>query len=187
MGLGLKNGKSLGVLFKTIKNFQKKKKLKGYIIDVRNNPGGLLAKAISITDFFLDDGEIVSTKGRKLVESRRFFAKKGDGTQGKPIIVMTNTGSASASEILSGALKDHKRAIILGEKTYGKGSVQSIIPLKNGGGMRLTISKYYLPSGKSISGVGVIPDIFIEEKGDDFKINSLTDNQLNYAIDLLKS
>ena len=174
-------------LFKRIKNFQKENEIKGYIIDVRNNPGGLLTQAISITDFFLDDGEIVSTKGRKLVESRRFFARKGDGTQGKPIIVITNTGSASASEILSGALKDHKRAIILGEKTYGKGSVQSIIPLKNGGGMRLTISKYYLPSGKSISGVGVIPDIFIEEEGDNFKIDSLTDNQLNYAIDLLKS
>ena len=174
-------------LFKTIKSFQKENEIKGYIIDVRNNPGGLLTQAISITDFFLDDGEIVSTKGRKLVESRRFFARKGDGTQGKPIIVITNTGSASASEILSGALKDHKRAIILGEKTYGKGSVQSIIPLKNGGGMRLTISKYYLPSGKSISGVGVTPDIFIEEEGDNFKIDSLTDNQLNYAIDLLKS
>mgnify|MGYP001298952518 CR=1 FL=1 len=174
-------------LSKKIKSFQKENEIKGYIIDVRNNPGGLLTQAISITDFFLDDGEIVSTKGRKLVESRRFFARKGDGTQGKPIIVITNTGSASASEILSGALKDHKRAIILGEKTYGKGSVQSIIPLKNGGGMRLTISKYYLPSGKSISGVGVTPDIFIEEEGDNFKIDSLTDNQLNYAIDLLKS
>ena len=144
-------------------------------------------QAISITDFFLDDGEIVSTKGRRIIESRRFFAKKGDGINGKPIIVLTNTGSASASEILSGALKDHKRAIILGSPTYGKGSVQSIIPLKNGGGMRLTISKYYLPSGKSISEVGVMPDIIVEEKGEDFKINTKTDNQLNYAVDLLSS
>ena len=146
-----------------------------------------MSQAISITDFFLDDGEIVSTKGRRIIESRRFFAKKGDGINGKPIIVLTNTGSASASEILSGALKDHKRAIILGSPTYGKGSVQSIIPLKNGGGMRLTISKYYLPSGKSISEVGVTPDIIVEEKGEDFKINTKTDNQLNYAVDLLSS
>ena len=160
--------------------------MKGYIIDLRNNPGGLLTQAISITDFFLDYGEIVSTKGRKITETRRFFAKKGDGIDGKPIIIITNIGSASASEILSGALKDHKRAIVLGERTYGKGSVQSIIPLRNGGGMRLTISKYYLPSGKSISDVGVTPDIFIEE-GKDFIINSKTDNQLNYAIKLLNS
>ena len=100
---------------------------------------------------------------------------------------MVNNGSASASEILAGALQDHKRAIILGENTYGKGSVQSIIPLRNGGGMRLTISKYYLPSGKSISNIGVTPDIIIEEKGEDFKINTNTDNQLSYAINLLKT
>jgi len=159
----------------------------GYIIDLRNNPGGLLTQAVNITDFFLDNGEIVSTKGRKLIETRKFFAKRGDGIKGKPIIVLINGGSASASEIFAGALKDHKRAIILGENTYGKGSVQSIIPLKNGGGMRLTISKYYLPSGKSISDVGVIPDIFVEEAGDDFKINTKTDNQLNYAINLFVS
>jgi len=120
-----------------------------------------------------------------LMENRRFFAKKGDAVNGKPIIVMINGGSASASEIFAGALKDHKRAIILGENTYGKGSVQSIIPLKNGGGMRLTISKYYLPSGKSISDVGVVPDIFIEEEDDNFEIDTKTDNQLNYAINLL--
>ena len=106
-------------LIKTIKNFENKKKITGYIIDLRNNPGGLLTQAISITDFFLDDGEIVSTKGRKVSETRRFFARKGDGIKGKPIIVITNNGSASASEILAGALKDHKRAIILGESTYG--------------------------------------------------------------------
>ena len=174
-------------LFEKINNFEKKKKLTGYILDLRNNPGGLLTQAISITDFFLDDGEIVSTKGRKISETRRFFSVKGDGINGKPLIVITNNGSASASEIVSGALKDHKRAIILGEKTYGKGSVQSIIPLKNGGGLRLTISKYYLPSGKSISEVGVLPDIFVEEIGKDFKINTDTDNQLKYAVDLLKS
>jgi carboxyl-terminal processing protease len=174
-------------LSKKIKEFEKKDNLLGYIIDLRNNPGGLLTQAISITDFFLDDGEIVSTKGRKVIETRKFFARKGDGINGKPIIVLINKGSASASEILAGALKDHKRAIILGENTYGKGSVQSIIPLKNGGGMRLTISKYYLPSGKSISEVGVTPDIFVEEEGEKFKINSETDNQLNYAINLFKS
>jgi len=174
-------------LFKSIKGFERNNKLNGYILDLRNNPGGLLNQAISITDFFLDDGEIVSTKGRKISETRRFFSKKGDGINGKPLIVIINNGSASASEIVSGALKDHKRAIILGESTYGKGSVQSIIPLKNGGGIRLTISKYYLPSGKSISKVGVLPDIFVEETGDNFKINSKTDNQLKYAVNLLKS
>jgi len=173
-------------LFEKINNFEKKKKLTGYILDLRNNPGGLLTQAISITDFFLNDGEIVSTKGRKISETRRFFSRKGDGINGKPLIVITNNGSASASEIVSGALKDHKRAIILGEKTYGKGSVQSIIRLKNGGGLRLTISKYYLPSGKSISEVGVLPDIFVEEIGKDFKINTDTDNQLKYAVDLFK-
>ena len=174
-------------LFKKINNFEKKNKLTGYILDLRNNPGGLLNQAISITNFFLDDGEIVSTKGRKISETRRFFSKKGDGINGKPLIVITNNGSASASEIVSGALKDHKRAIILGERTYGKGSVQSIIPLKNGGGLRLTISKYYLPSGKSISEIGVLPDIFVEELGKDFKIDTKTDNQLKYAVNLLKS
>ena len=146
-----------------IKKFEKNSKIKGYLLDLRNNPGGLLTQAINITDFFLNDGEIVSTKGRKISETRKFFARKGDEINGKPIIVLINNGSASASEIFAGALKDHKRAIILGENSYGKGSVQSIIPLKNGGGMRLTISKYYLPSGKSISEVGVTPDIYVEE------------------------
>ena len=182
------NEKSDKQFFKIIKDFEKKSSSPiGYIVDLRNNPGGLLTQAINITDLFLNDGEIVSTKGRKISETRRFFARKGDVINGKPIIVITNNGSASASEIFAGALKDHKRAIILGENTYGKGSVQSIIPLKNGGGMRLTISKYYLPSGKSISEVGVTPDILVEERGDGFKINSETDNQLNYAVNLLKS
>ena len=172
---------------KSIKNFEKNSKIKGYVIDLRNNPGGLLTQAINITDFFLNDGEIVSTKGRKVSETRKFFAREGDETKGKPVVVLINNGSASASEIFAGALKDHKRAIILGENSYGKGSVQSIIPLRNGGGMRLTISKYYLPSGKSISEVGVTPDILVEEVGDDFKINSDKDNQLNYAIKLFNS
>ena len=174
-------------LFKNINSFEKNNKLVGYILDLRNNPGGLLTQAINITDFFLDEGEIVSTKGRKITETRRFFSKKGDNIDGKPLIILINNGSASAAEIVSGALKDHKRAIILGENSYGKGSVQSIVPLKNGGGLRLTISKYYLPSGKSISEVGVSPDIFVEEVGNDFKINTDTDNQLKYAVDLLKS
>jgi len=172
---------------KLIKKFEKNSKIKGYVLDLRNNPGGLLTQAINITDFFLDDGEIVSTKGRKISETRKFFARKGDEIKGKPIIVLINNGSASASEIFAGALKDHKRAIILGENSYGKGSVQSIIPLRNGGGMRLTISKYYLPSGKSISEVGVTPDILVEETEKDFKINSERDNQLNYAIKLFNS
>ena len=172
---------------KSLKKFENNSKIKGYVLDLRNNPGGLLTKAINITDFFLNDGEIVSTKGRNISETRKFFARKGDETGGKPIIVLINYGSASASEIFAGALKDHKRAIILGENSYGKGSVQSIIPLGNGGGIRLTISKYYLPSGKSISEVGVTPDILVEEVGDDFKIKSDKDNQLNYAIKLFNS
>jgi len=172
---------------KSLKKFEKNTKIKGYVIDLRNNPGGLLTQAINITDFFLNDGEIVSTKGRNVSETRKFFAKRGDETNGKPVIVLINYGSASASEIFAGALKDHKRAIILGENSYGKGSVQSIIPLRNGGGIRLTISKYYLPSGKSISEVGVTPDIVVEEVGENFKIKSDKDNQLNYAIKLFNS
>ena len=168
----------------SVKKFEKNSKIKGYVFDLRNNPGGLLTQAINITDFFLNDGEIVSTKGRKISETRKFFARRGDEINGKPIVVLINNGSASASEIFAGALKDHKRAIILGENSYGKGSVQSIIPLGNGGGMRITISKYYLPSGKSISEVGVTPDILVEEEGNDFRINSEKDNQLNYAIKL---
>ena len=181
------NENSDNQILKSIKEFEKNPKIKGYVIDLRNNPGGLLTQAINITDFFLDDGEIVSTKGRKVSETRKFFAKKGDETKGKPLIILINYGSASASEILAGALKDHKRAIILGENSYGKGSVQSIIPLQNGGGIRLTISKYYLPSGKSISEVGITPDILVEETSEDFKINSEKDNQLNYAIKLFNS
>ncbi len=169
-----------------IKNLEKNQNIKAYILDLRNNPGGLLSQAIRISDFFLDNGEIVSTKSRQASENRKWFAKKGDLTKGKTLVVLINYGSASASEIVAGALKDHKRAIILGENSYGKGSVQSIIPLKNKGAIRLTVAKYYLPSGKSISEVGVSPDIEIYEEGDEFKIKSKTDNQLNYAIKLLK-
>ena len=181
------NENSDNQLIESVKKFEKNNDPRGYVIDLRNNPGGLLTQAIRITDFFLEDGEIVSTRGRKKSETRKFFAKTGDGIAGKPLIVLINNGSASASEILAGALKDHRRAIILGESSYGKGSVQSIIPLKNGGGIRLTISKYYLPSGKSISEVGVSPDIFIEEKDEDFQIETKSDNQLNYAIKLFQS
>ncbi|MDC3028609.1 S41 family peptidase [Candidatus Pelagibacter sp.] len=170
---------------KQIKKLEKNNNVKAYILDLRNNPGGLLSQAIRISDFFLDNGEIVSTKSRKASENRKWFAKKGDITNGKSLIVLINYGSASASEIVAGALKDHKRAILLGENSFGKGSVQSIIPLNNNGAIRLTIAKYYLPSGKSISEVGVSPDIEISEESDDFKIKTETDNQLNYAIKLL--
>ena len=172
-------------LKKEITNLEKNKNLLGYIFDLRNNPGGLLSQAVKISDFFLDDGEIVSTKGRKSRENKKFFAKKGDRINGKPLIVLINNGSASASEIVAGALQDQKRAVLLGETTYGKGSVQSIIPLRNRGAIRLTISKYYLPSGKSISEVGISPDIIVEEQDEKFSINTTTDNQLNYAIKLL--
>ena len=170
-----------------IKNLEKDKNVKSYILDLRNNPGGLLSQAIKISDFFLENGEIVSSKSRKDSENRKWFAKKGDITNGKTLLVLINYGSASASEIVAGALKDHKRAILLGENSYGKGSVQSIIPLKNKGAIRLTVAKYYLPSGKSISEVGVSPDIEIDEDTDDFRIKTETDNQLKYAINLLKS
>ena len=170
---------------KEINKFEENKNVKAYILDLRNNPGGLLSQAIKISDFFLNDGEIVSTKSRKSSENRKWFAKKGDLTKGKTIVVLINYGSASASEIVAGALKDHKRAILLGENSYGKGSVQSIIPLKNDGAIRLTVAKYYLPSGKSISEVGVSPDIEVDEETDDFRIKTETDNQLNYAIKLL--
>jgi carboxyl-terminal processing protease len=170
---------------KEIEKFEKNENLKSYILDLRNNPGGLLSQAIKIADFFLDNGEIVSTKSRKVSENRKWFAKKGDLINGKTLLVLINYGSASASEIVAGALKDNKRAILLGETSYGKGSVQSIIPLKNDGAIRLTVAKYYLPSGKSISEVGVTPDIEINEESDDFRIKTDTDNQLNYAIKLI--
>ncbi len=179
------NENSAKQIKKEINKLEKNQNIKSYIFDLRNNPGGLLSQAITISDFFLNNGEIVSTKSRKKSENRKWFAKKGDLIKGKTIIVLINYGSASASEIVAGALKDHKRAILLGENSYGKGSVQSIIPLKNNGAIRLTVAKYYLPSGKSISEVGVSPDIEIGEENNDFRIKTETDNQLNYAIKLL--
>ncbi len=168
-----------------IKEFKKNKKIKNYILDLRNNPGGLLSQAIKISDYFLENGEIVSTKSKRKYENRKWFAKKGDIIDGETMVILINYGSASASEIVAGALQDHKRAILVGESTYGKGSVQSIIPLENEGAIRLTVSKYYLPSGKSISRVGVNPDIVIAESSDEFRINTDTDNQLEFALKLL--
>jgi carboxyl-terminal processing protease len=168
-----------------IKKFKKDKNIEKYILDLRNNPGGLLTQAIKISDFFLDNGEIVSTKSRKIRENKKWFAKKGDLINGETLVVLINYGSASASEIVAGALQDHKRAILIGENSYGKGSVQSIIPLENNGAIRLTISKYYLPSGKSISDIGITPDIEIAESSDEFRINTETDNQLDFAVKLL--
>ncbi len=179
------NENSSSQVKKKINEFTKDKKIKGYILDLRNNPGGLLSQAIKISDFFLTNGEIVSTKSRKESENRRWFANKGDIINGKVLIVLINYGSASASEIVAGALKDNKRAILVGENTYGKGSVQSIIHLKNNGAIRLTISKYYLPSGESISEVGITPDIEIAEGDDEFRIDTEKDNQLNFAVKLL--
>ena len=179
------NDNSSDQLKDIVKDFKKNKNIDKYILDLRNNPGGLLNQAIRITDFFLDNGEIVSTKSKKKSDNRKWFAKKGDLIDGDTLLVLINYGSASASEIVAGALKDHKRAIILGESSYGKGSVQSIIPLKNNGAIRLTVSKYYLPSGDSISEVGVSPDIFVAEGSDEFRIDTDTDNQLEFALKLL--
>jgi len=179
------NDNSSDQLEDIVKDFKKNKNIDKYILDLRNNPGGLLNQAIRITDFFLDNGEIVSTKSKKKSDNRKWFAKKGDLINGDTLLVLINYGSASASEIVAGALKDHKRAIILGESSYGKGSVQSIIPLKNDGAIRLTVSKYYLPSGDSISEVGVSPDIFVAEGSDEFRIDTDTDNQLEFALKLL--
>ena len=179
------NNNSSNQLMKKIENFEKGKKPVGYILDLRNNPGGLLSQAIKISDYFLENGEIVSTKSKRKYENRKWFAKKGDIIDGETMVILINYGSASASEIVAGALQDHKRAILVGESTYGKGSVQSIIPLENEGAIRLTVSKYYLPSGKSISRVGVNPDIVIAEGSDEFRINTDTDNQLEFALKLL--
>ena len=179
------NENSSDQIKKKLGEFKKNKNIEKYILDLRNNPGGLLSQAIKISDFFLENGEIVSTKSRKNSENRKWFAKKGDIINGDTILVLINYGSASASEIVAGALKDHKRAILIGEATYGKGSVQSIIPLDNKGAIRLTVSKYYLPSGDSISDVGVVPDFEVVEESDSFRINTETDNQLDFALKLL--
>ena len=138
-------------------------KMKGLIIDLRNNPGGLLDQAVAVSDAFLEKGEIVSTRTRTKRDHQRFNARKGDLAKGKPIIILLNSGSASASEIVAGALQDHKRALILGTKSFGKGSVQTIIPLGNNGAMRLTTALYYTPSGRSIQKIGIQPDIIVEQ------------------------
>ena len=179
------NENSSNQIKQEIKKFNKNEKIDHFILDLRNNPGGLLSQAIKISDFFLKNGEIVSTKSRRDSENRKWFAKPGDILDGKTFIVLINYGSASASEIVAGSLKDHKRAILIGETSYGKGSVQSIIPLNNNGAIRLTVSKYYLPSGVSISDVGVVPDFEVAEENEEFRINTVTDNQLNFAIKLL--
>ncbi|WP_340108788.1 S41 family peptidase [Pikeienuella sp. HZG-20] len=138
-------------------------RIKGYVIDLRNNPGGLLNQAISVSDAFLEAGEIVSTRGRNLEDSERHNAEPGDLTEGKPLVVLINGGSASASEIVAGALQDHRRAIVVGEKSFGKGSVQTIMPLGGEGAIRLTTARYYTPSGRSIQALGIEPDILVEQ------------------------
>ena len=179
------NENSADQIKEKIKELRQNKKIEKYILDLRNNPGGLLSQAIKISDFFLNNGEIVSTKSRKKKENRKWFARKGDIIDGETLIVLINYGSASAAEIVAGALKDHKRAILIGEKSFGKGSVQTVIPLNNKGAITLTTAKYYLPSGKSISEVGITPDIEIAESSEDFRMNTQTDNQLDFAIKLL--
>ncbi len=138
-------------------------KINGFVLDLRNNPGGLLSQAISVSDAFLDKGEIVSTRGRNPRDSERFNAEMGDLAQGKPIVVLINGGSASASEIVTGALQDHRRAIVVGTKSFGKGSVQTVMPLRGDGAMRLTTARYYTPSGRSIQALGIAPDIVVQQ------------------------
>ncbi len=138
-----------------------KGKVKGYVLDLRNNPGGLLDQAVAVADSFLDKGEIVSTRSRNARETERYNASTGDLINGKPLVVLINGGSASASEIVAGALQDHKRAVLMGTKSFGKGSVQTVIPMNNHGAMKLTTSRYYTPSGRSIQAVGISPDISI--------------------------
>ena len=151
-------------------------KIKGYIVDLRNNPGGLLDQAISVSDAFLDKGEIVSTRGRNAEETQRFNARPGDLTKGKPVIVLINGGSASASEIVAGALQDHKRATLVGTRSFGKGSVQTIIPLGAGNGaLRLTTARYFTPSGRSIQAKGITPDIeVLQDVPEDLKARTDT-------------
>jgi carboxyl-terminal processing protease len=139
-----------------------KNNIKGIVLDVRNNPGGLLDQAVSITDLFLDKGEIVSTRSKNAEDTVKYNAKEGDIAKGLPIVVLVNDGSASASEIVAGALQDHKRAVIVGEKTFGKGSVQTVIPLGKYGAMRLTTARYYTPSGRSIQATGIVPDVEVK-------------------------
>ncbi len=166
----LKNG-----LSKEIKAAGGLSNVNGIVLDLRNNPGGLLSEAISVSDAFLDKGEIVSTRGRNLNDSQRYNARRGDLSKGKPIVVLINNGSASASEIVAGALQDHKRAVIVGQKSFGKGSVQTIIPVQGDGAMRLTTSRYYTPSGRSIQALGVSPDIIVKQPSR--KPNKKTDSE----------
>ena len=137
--------------------------LGGVVLDLRNNPGGLLTQAIRVSDAFLDQGEIVSTRGRNEGAGERFNAQSGDLIEGKPMVVLVNAGSASASEIVAGALQDHRRAIVVGTRSFGKGSVQTVVPLRGDGAIRLTTSRYYTPSGRSIQALGVSPDIVVEQ------------------------
>ena len=160
--------------------------INGFVLDLRNNPGGLLSQAIKVSDAFLDKGEIVSTRSKHKGDGDRFNAIRGDLTRGKPIVVIINGGSASASEIVAGALQDHKRAIVLGTKSFGKGSVQTIMPLQENGAIRLTTSRYYTPSGRSIQAVGVVPDVVVEQKrisNDDEKSELRTEANLKGSLE----
>ena len=161
--------------------------LVGFILDLRSNPGGLLDQSAKVTDNFLDTGEIVSIKGRNKKDISRFSASRGDITDGKPMIVLINQGSASASEIVAGALQDHKRAIILGEQSYGKGSVQTIFPLKDSSAIKMTTALYFTPSGDSIHEIGITPDIEVEFIYEDESQEEAKDNQLEYALNLLSN
>ncbi len=158
---------------------------KGFVLDLRNNPGGLLSEAISVTDLFLDQGEIVSTRDRE-GKGERYKASKGDIAEGKPLIILINAGSASASEIVAGALQDHRRAIVLGTKSFGKGSVQSVLPMGQSGGIRITTARYYTPSGRSIQALGVTPDVFLEfkrvEKSEDDNRKTFSEADLEGAL-----
>ena len=176
-------------LLNAIKKIEQENKIKGYILDVRSNPGGLLTQAVKVTDIFLERGEIVSTRGRDKKDIRRYRAKKSDRTNGKPLVVIIDGGSASASEIVAGALQDHKRAIIIGTQSFGKGSVQTIIPFQvsnsdNLTGIRLTTARYYTPSGESIQGKGIVPDIIIEQgEFESFDYKRFSESDLKDSLD----
>ncbi len=176
-------------LLNAIKKIERENKIKGYVLDVRSNPGGLLTQAVKVTDIFLERGEIVSTRGRDKKDIRRYRAKKSDRTNGKPVVVIIDGGSASASEIVAGALQDHKRAIIIGTQSFGKGSVQTIIPFQvsnsdNLTGIRLTTARYYTPSGESIQGKGIVPDIIIEQgEFESFDYKRFSESDLKDSLD----
>lgn len=168
-------------LKKTVEEAGGMDKINGFVLDLRNNPGGLLTQAISVSDAFLDKGEIVSTRGRNPQDSERFNAQMGDLTEGKPIVVLINGGSASASEIVTGALQDHRRAIVVGTKSFGKGSVQTIVPLRGEGAMRMTTARYYTPSGRSIQALGISPDIVVEQPRPDPNAAAETEDESSAA------